>query len=148
MFLVASMIRQFIHQDDGISIFIGTITTSIFNSKFKESNENDMASHGICFDYHCRPKPSQIGQSNSVAANAHLAWCKLSQLEGTFQICLILIHFLVVHSPMFVRYIQDWTDFCDRLKNQHFVDISVIASHDGATENKQMFFGFKCLIRK
>ena len=43
--------------------------TSINDLKFKESNENDMAAHGICFDFYYQPKPSQIGQ-NSLAAAA------------------------------------------------------------------------------
>ena len=48
--------------------FIDTITTSIFYLNFKENNENDMAAHGICFDFYYRPKPSQIGQNGSAAA--------------------------------------------------------------------------------
>ena len=48
--------------------FIETITTSIFYFKCKENNENDMAVHGICFDFYYRPKPSQIGQNSSAAA--------------------------------------------------------------------------------
>ena len=43
-------------------------------SSFKENNENDMAAHGICFDFYYWPKPSQIGQNGSAAAaDAHLA---------------------------------------------------------------------------
>ena len=30
---------------------IEIITTSIFYLEFKGSNENDMAAHGICFDF-------------------------------------------------------------------------------------------------
>ena len=45
-----------------------TITTSIFHLQFQENNENDMAAHGICFDFYYRPKPSQIGQNGSAAA--------------------------------------------------------------------------------
>ena len=34
---------------------IEIITTSIFYLEFKGSNENDMATHAVCFDfYHCR----------------------------------------------------------------------------------------------
>ena len=58
--------RQSIHQNEKL---IEIFTTSIFYSKSKENNENDMAAHGICFDFHYRPKPSQIGQ-NSLAAAA------------------------------------------------------------------------------
>ena len=69
--------RQILHQNDGIIIhekFIETISTNIFNWKFKENNETDMAAHGICFDFHYRPKPSQIGQNGSAAAaDARLA---------------------------------------------------------------------------
>ena len=33
-----------------------------------------MTTHGICFDFHYRPKPSQIGKNGSAAAaDAHLA---------------------------------------------------------------------------
>jgi hypothetical protein len=42
--------------------------SSIFHFKFKGKNENDMASHGICFDFYYRPKPSQIGQNGLAAA--------------------------------------------------------------------------------
>ena len=55
--------------------FIKTITTSIFHLEVKENNENDMAAHGICFDFYYRPKLSQHGQNGSAAAavDAHLA---------------------------------------------------------------------------
>ena len=33
------------------------------------SNENDIAVHGICFDFYYWPKPSQIGQNGSAAAS-------------------------------------------------------------------------------
>jgi hypothetical protein len=40
----------------------------------KENNENDMAAHGICFDFYYRPKPSQIRQNDlALAADACLA---------------------------------------------------------------------------
>ena len=45
-----------------------TITTSIFHLNFKENNENDMAAHGIRFDFYYGPKPSKIGQNGSAAA--------------------------------------------------------------------------------
>ena len=55
-------------------IYIESITTSIFHLKFKENNENDMAAHGICFDFYYWPKPSQIGHNGSAAAaDARLA---------------------------------------------------------------------------
>ena len=44
------------------------ITTSIFHLEFKENIENDIAVHGICFDFYYQPKLSQIGQDGSVAA--------------------------------------------------------------------------------
>ena len=46
--------RQIIHKKswDIHEKFIETITTSIFHLKFKENNENDMAAHGICFDFY------------------------------------------------------------------------------------------------
>ena len=41
---------------------------------FKENNENDMAAHGICFDFYYQPKLSQIGENGlAAAASAHLA---------------------------------------------------------------------------
>jgi hypothetical protein len=30
---------------------IETITTTIFYSKFKEKDENDMSAHGVCFNF-------------------------------------------------------------------------------------------------
>ena len=45
------------------------ITTSIFHLEFKENIENDIAVHGICFDFYYPPcKLSQIGQNGSAAA--------------------------------------------------------------------------------
>ena len=58
--------KQIMHQNDGHEKFIETITTSIFHLK-KETNENDMAAHGICLDFYYQPKPSQIGQNGSAA---------------------------------------------------------------------------------
>ena len=45
---------------------------------------------------------------------------------------------------MYKQYTRDSTDFSDKLKN----DISDKASYDGATEYKQMSYGFGSLIRK
>jgi hypothetical protein len=49
---------------------------------------------------------------------------------------------------MYEQYTQDSTDFSNKLKNEQIVDISDKASYDGATEYKQMSYGFRCLIRK
>ena len=47
--------------------FIKTISTSIFYLKFKVNNENDIAAHGICFDFYYWPKPRRIGQNSCQA---------------------------------------------------------------------------------
>ena len=66
------------------------MTTSIFYLKFKENNENDMAAHGICFDFYYRPKPRQTGQKGCRAfVDTHLAGkhdhcCLLQNKNGTF----------------------------------------------------------------
>ena len=40
--------------------------------------ENDMAQHGICFDFYYRPEQSQFRQNNSAAAvDAHLSGSSL-----------------------------------------------------------------------
>ena len=44
--------------------FFWWFSTSIFYSKFKENNENDMVAHGICFDFYYQPKPRQTGQND------------------------------------------------------------------------------------
>ena len=39
-----------------------------------ENNENDMAAHGICFDFYYQPKPRKIEQNGlAAAADARLA---------------------------------------------------------------------------
>ena len=43
-----------------------------------------MTAHGICFDFHYRPKLSQIGQNNSAAA----ADARLTALVETIDHCL------------------------------------------------------------
>ena len=61
--------KQIIHQNDGISM-----RNLLKPSPPAFSNENDIAVHGICFDFYYWPKPSQIGQNGSAAAaDARLA---------------------------------------------------------------------------
>ena len=63
--------RQIIHQNDGISMSNSLKPFSILK---KENNENDMAAHGICFDFYYQPKPSQFGQNGLAAtSDARLA---------------------------------------------------------------------------
>ena len=40
---------------------------TIFYLRSKENNENDMAAHGLCFDFYYRPKPRQTGQNGCLA---------------------------------------------------------------------------------
>ena len=35
---------------------IETMTTTILHLEFEENNENEVATHGICFDFYYRPK--------------------------------------------------------------------------------------------
>ena len=44
------------------------MTTTILHLEFEENNENEVATHGICFDFYYRPKLRQIGQNSLTAA--------------------------------------------------------------------------------